>query len=103
MAASSGTVSSSYLPKSVHACSEDLKMINLVSQSTTEHNFQPRLFRLISFDILFVLQIFGNLYALLALNNTVLQDLRVDGKYRLQRRIGSGGFGAVYIGTSNTG
>ncbi|KAL8674327.1 MAG: hypothetical protein Q9168_001256 [Polycauliona sp. 1 TL-2023] len=27
-------------------------------------------------------------------------DLRIAGKYKLQRRIGGGGFGAVYIGTS---
>ncbi|MCJ1461607.1 serine/threonine protein kinase [Pseudocyphellaria aurata] len=27
-------------------------------------------------------------------------DLRIEGKYRLQRRIGGGGFGAVYIATS---
>lgn len=30
--------------------------------------------------------------------NTTLQDLRVGEKYRLERRIGSGSFGAVYLG-----
>ena len=32
------------------------------------------------------------------LTDNLRQDLRIAGKYQLQRRLGGGGFGAVYIG-----